>query len=281
MALKPSESELKLFPLHPENLVNHLSREPEDKDIVGNMAWFLDSEGDATMNGLLGSSSASDDDPSPTPFPDYGRGPDDKFDGSGGLALTALRQRGRVVDEPEQWVFFPRVVVEEEACSSNSSGSGGGGRFWCSLVEDRHQYYHQQQQGLSLKLDYEEVLNAWSDKGSLYIEGECPQTVPRHDDDSRMPDLINVGSMDMVCGRNNAAPASTWMMVPDGGSGSTAEDGGEGKLGSREARVLRYKEKRQSRLFSKRIRYEVRKLNAEKRPRMKGRFVKRMGEFST
>ncbi|XP_023632676.1 zinc finger protein CONSTANS-LIKE 6 isoform X2 [Capsella rubella] len=43
----------------------------------------------------------------------------------------------------------------------------------------------------------------------------------------------------------------------------------------REASVLRYKEKRQSRLFSKKIRYQVRKLNADKRPRFKGRFVKR------
>lgn len=41
------------------------------------------------------------------------------------------------------------------------------------------------------------------------------------------------------------------------------------KMGQREASVLRYKEKRQNRLFSKRIRYEVRKLNAEKRPRIK------------
>ncbi|CAN1120811.1 Protein CHLOROPLAST IMPORT APPARATUS 2 [Linum perenne] len=46
----------------------------------------------------------------------------------------------------------------------------------------------------------------------------------------------------------------------------------------REASVLRYKEKRQNILFSKRIRYQVRKLNAEKRPRLKGRFVKRIGE---
>lgn len=45
--------------------------------------------------------------------------------------------------------------------------------------------------------------------------------------------------------------------------------------GGREARVSRYREKRRTRLFSKKIRYEVRKLNAEKRPRMKGRFVKR------
>ncbi|EPS70097.1 hypothetical protein M569_04667, partial [Genlisea aurea] len=45
--------------------------------------------------------------------------------------------------------------------------------------------------------------------------------------------------------------------------------------GGREARVSRYREKRRMRLFSKKIRYEVRKLNAEKRPRIKGRFVKR------
>ncbi len=37
----------------------------------------------------------------------------------------------------------------------------------------------------------------------------------------------------------------------------------------RDARVLRYKEKRRTRLFSKKIRYHVRKFNAERRPRMK------------
>lgn len=56
--------------------------------------------------------------------------------------------------------------------------------------------------------------------------------------------------------------------------------GGEGQVGIvdtslRKAKVSRYREKRRTRLFCKKIRYEVRKLNAEKRPRMKGRFVKR------
>ena len=37
----------------------------------------------------------------------------------------------------------------------------------------------------------------------------------------------------------------------------------------REASVLRYKEKRRTRLFSKKIRYQVRKVNADGRPRMK------------
>lgn len=51
---------------------------------------------------------------------------------------------------------------------------------------------------------------------------------------------------------------------PDGLVPSSGEDDA-----GREARVLRYKEKRRNRLFSKTIRYEVRKVNAERRPRMK------------
>ena len=39
--------------------------------------------------------------------------------------------------------------------------------------------------------------------------------------------------------------------------------------GIREARVLTYEEKRQTHLFSKKIEYEVRNQNAEKRPQMK------------
>ncbi|XP_044471105.1 zinc finger protein CONSTANS-LIKE 5-like isoform X2 [Mangifera indica] len=43
----------------------------------------------------------------------------------------------------------------------------------------------------------------------------------------------------------------------------------------REARVLRYKEKRKNRKFEKTIRYHSRKAYAETRPRIKGRFAKR------
>lgn len=71
---------------------------------------------------------------------------------------------------------------------------------------------------------------------------------------------------------NNNSSSNVWK-VPEIGIMKKEElilEGKEGwKMGQREASVLRYKEKRQSRLFSKRIRYEVRKLNAEKRPRMK------------
>eukprot|EP00250_Pteridium_aquilinum_P017628 c23712_g5_i1 orf=400-1935(-) len=116
---------------------------------------------------------------------------------------------------------------------------------------------------LSLQLDYEDVINAWSDRGSLWMNGQRPQIVP---DIS----FLDHGSMEcgmMMVGESshNSSMGSQAGQVPS----LVVTDSG------REARVLRYKEKRRTRLFSKKIRYEVRKLNAERRPRMKGRFVKR------
>lgn len=43
----------------------------------------------------------------------------------------------------------------------------------------------------------------------------------------------------------------------------------------REARVMRYREKKKTRKFEKTIRYASRKAYAETRPRVKGRFAKR------
>ncbi|PIN01303.1 GATA-4/5/6 transcription factor [Handroanthus impetiginosus] len=69
-------------------------------------------------------------------------------------------------------------------------------------------------------------------------------------------------------------------VVPDGSAISEISYP-SGKTGShvigmdREARVLRYKEKRKNRKFEKTIRYASRKAYAETRPRIKGRFAKR------
>nr|AOA52174.1 CONSTANTS-like protein [Chrysanthemum lavandulifolium]APM86409.1 zinc finger protein CONSTANS-like protein [Chrysanthemum lavandulifolium] len=98
-----------------------------------------------------------------------------------------------------------------------------------------------------LRLNYEDVINTWADQRSPWTNG----TRPELSSDGFWPDFMWTG---------NSNPSY-------GGVGRS--DGG------REARVSRYREKRRTRLFSKKIRYEVRKLNAEKRPRMKGRFVKR------
>ena len=48
----------------------------------------------------------------------------------------------------------------------------------------------------------------------------------------------------------------------------------EGEAMDREARVLRYREKKKRRKFEKQIRYASRKAYAEMRPRVKGRFAK-------
>ncbi|KAL9230142.1 hypothetical protein vseg_005530 [Gypsophila vaccaria] len=89
-----------------------------------------------------------------------------------------------------------------------------------------------------LKLNYDEVLDAWSDKGSPFCEDS---------EFSGSDALARLAQIDLF-GENGAM---------------------------REAIVQRYKEKRRTRLFSKKIRYQVRKVNADQRPRMKGRFVRR------
>ncbi|KAJ3696258.1 hypothetical protein LUZ60_001635 [Juncus effusus] len=97
---------------------------------------------------------------------------------------------------------------------------------------------------LGLKLNHDDVIKEWSERGPLFSEGS---------DDSPRPSaeaLAKLAEIDLS---------------PDGGPG-----------GVREASVMRYKEKRRTRLFSKKIRYQVRKVNADQRPRMKasGRFVR-------
>lgn len=66
-------------------------------------------------------------------------------------------------------------------------------------------------------------------------------------------------------------PPSEVGVVPD-------ESGGAGNAAAqmdREARVMRYREKRKNRRFEKTIRYASRKAYAETRPRIKGPFAKR------
>jgi len=58
-------------------------------------------------------------------------------------------------------------------------------------------------------------------------------------------------------------------------SGSTIQIPAQLTPLDREARVLRYREKKKTRKFEKTIRYASRKAYAETRPRIKGRFAKR------
>ncbi|XP_057447058.1 zinc finger protein CONSTANS-LIKE 16-like [Lotus japonicus] len=109
-----------------------------------------------------------------------------------------------------------------------------------------------------LRLNYEEVIAAWDSQGSPWTT----PTPPQFNSDDCWPDFLGSSGANVQCCYGEVRSL-------------TGQAIGGGVDGGREARVSRYREKRRTRLFAKKIRYEVRKLNAEKRPRMKGRFVKR------
>ncbi|KAL7099041.1 hypothetical protein ACP275_09G057400 [Erythranthe tilingii] len=119
---------------------------------------------------------------------------------------------------------------------------------------------HNNNNNMLLRLNYEAVIAAWATKGCPWTNG----TPPHFDNLDQFMDEWSGGSSEWCGGRI-------------GGNNNNNNNNNDAE---REARVLRYKEKRRTRLFSKKIRYQVRKLNAENRPRMKGRFVKRPTAFS-
>ncbi|XP_074556775.1 protein CHLOROPLAST IMPORT APPARATUS 2-like isoform X1 [Curcuma longa] len=84
---------------------------------------------------------------------------------------------------------------------------------------------------LGLKLNHEEVLKEWSDRSSMFLESPESSANP----------LAKLADLDLL---------------PDAS-------------GERETSVTKCKEKRRSRLFSKKIRYQVQKMNADKQPRKK------------
>lgn len=107
------------------------------------------------------------------------------------LVRTAMRSRERDMSE-EKWVCYSEVVekkeVEEVTSSGSASASASASASGCAA--DDLWFQRRSTKGLlALKLDYQGILNAWSDKGPLYVHGrgdlEPPQTVPDlHDDKS-------------------------------------------------------------------------------------------------
>lgn len=168
------------------------------------------------------------------------------FDYDSDQAGTCGDADGDHQEEEEEEKGIKREVVME-------STGGDGGR----AQEDENGTGKKKKRKISLRLDYEAVINAWATHNtSPWTTGDRPDFDP----DECWPACMG------TCGTEMHRPH-----VGLTGIGSHPAVADEG----REARVSRYREKRRTRLFSKKIRYEVRKLNAEKRPRMKGRFVKR------
>nr|GEU83092.1 zinc finger protein CONSTANS-LIKE 16-like [Tanacetum cinerariifolium] len=110
----------------------------------------------------------------------------------------------------------------------------------CEVVCDDQMIFHTEK-GIKikkmLKLDYEGIIGAWDDDRSPWISGDRPE-LDRND--CWLDCMGGCGKMEHYhCG-------DMGMMMWN----SNRLDGG------REARVSRYKEKRRTRLFSKKIRYE-------------------------
>ncbi|OWM71479.1 hypothetical protein CDL15_Pgr005666 [Punica granatum] len=293
--------QLSLFPLHPEEAASGgLVDETKDvqshyeENVNVNLLFNGEDTSATTLNGLLdggeaaavacseeGSVGSRDSVPRLRDGADYGRG--DHQHRSSLLVRAAMKSGGR--EEEEKWVSYNEVVErkaqpdqepeEVSSCSAaaNSSDRDRGQGCWQRQPRGEGERWSG---GLLLKLDYEEILNSWSDKGSLFIgynggplhyhHHEAPQRVPElNAEHPGLDSTVNNGLSDRW-----GSSANVWT-VPDqkidGGNSMPEEK--EGRSRQREASVLRYKEKRQNRLFSKRIRYEVRKLNAEKRPRIK------------
>lgn len=141
-----------------------------------------------------------------------------------------------------------RHVVELRggAESSSSSGKDNNNSITKRMNKVENSSHHQSikeenvdaprpKSGLLLKLNFDDVLNTWSDKESPFSDEMPGSEAAGNDVQARLAQI------DLF-----------------------SENGG-----IREASVLRYKEKRRTRLFSKKIRYQVRKVNADRRPRMK------------
>lgn len=146
---------------------------------------------------------------------------------------------------------------------SQQKSYGGDSVVPVQCVDGKSQLQHQQNQtGFQLGLDFESSKSGYSYNGSIShsvsVSSMDVSVVP----DSTMSDISishprpPKGTIDLFSGPPIQMPTQLTPM-------------------DREARVLRYREKKKTRKFEKTIRYASRKAYAETRPRIKGRFAKR------
>nr|UOF76506.1 CONSTANS-like protein [Olimarabidopsis pumila] len=182
------------------------------------------------------------------------------------LGFTELNSIGIVKEETNvefeiNHKDLKRVKDEEEEAKCGH----GGSRSDCD--QEAYEDEDRKTSLLFLRLDYESVISAWDNHGSPWKTGIKPEF-----------NLDNCCRECLLGGNTCPSHVMSGFEELSSAVGSVTRQQGRDGGGSdveREARVLRYREKRRTRLFSKKIRYEVRKLNAEQRPRIKGRFVKR------
>ncbi|PNX78612.1 hypothetical protein L195_g034590 [Trifolium pratense] len=142
-----------------------------------NVALLFTSDGGATLNGLLEDESTTLTAATTTEEEEESlsvmRCPEME-----GLVKKAMRKRNDEEESEERWVSYSEVVEETKKEMMEEVNSCIGIETMSFLGS------------LSLKLDHDGILNAWSDKGSLYVvdaaADDAPQTVP---------DLFNASSI--------------------------------------------------------------------------------------
>ncbi|XP_051198963.1 protein CHLOROPLAST IMPORT APPARATUS 2-like [Lolium perenne] len=97
--------------------------------------------------------------------------------------------------------------------------------------------------GLGLSLNTEEVLKAWYDRGSVFADGNVPES----------------SSADGL-----AKSSAIELFLENGAAGAIREGG---------IKKMQHRQKQCTPLLSNKTRYQARKVNAECRPRVKGRFA--------
>jgi len=162
------------------NLFVHHHETEHDMQEENNVALLFTSDGGATLNGLLEDESTTltaatteEEEESLSvmrcPVMDQG------------LVRKAMRRKRNDEESEERWVSYSEVVEETKKEIMEEVNSTCVGFETTSFFGS-----------LSLKLDHDGILNAWSDKGSLYVDGcdEAPQTVPDLFNASILPNVI-------------------------------------------------------------------------------------------
>ncbi|CDY24402.1 BnaCnng04690D [Brassica napus] len=165
-----------------------------------------------------------------------------------GLSNTEMLKKDEIEDKETKAMNMDIEICDDD--QGNRDGTMPNGECVQAKEEKKKNV-------LMLSLDYDQVISTWGGQGLPWTSGGPPDID------------INISGSPVVSKRDNGRKSRKKRRGGGRLPSSVVGDGG------REARVSRYREKKKTRSFTKTIRYEVRKLNAENKPRMKGRFVKR------
>mmetsp|Transcript_8821 Transcript_8821/g.54270 ORF Transcript_8821/g.54270 Transcript_8821/m.54270 type:complete len:283 (-) Transcript_8821:1193-2041(-) len=156
--------------------------------------------------------------------------------------------------------------LTDEKRKSPSVGDETGESYGTDLDFDEVDLERSRKKSPQLKLDYSVILKAWCGRDFLIqadIAGETAGSV-------KETSSAESAGKGLAAVTQKQPPVKKEVLIPMEPDFSN-EDAEKNRL----LCVERYKEKRKKRLYSKTIRYTMRKINAEKRPRVKGRFVKK------